>query len=63
DDERRLAITLTARGRTRVDVDRLYDPARLAAALRALPSLTRARLLDALEELAAAADDLPDRDR
>ena len=63
DDERRLAISLTARGQARVDVDRLYDPVRLAAALRALPSLTRARLLDALEELAAAADRLPSLDR
>ena len=63
DDERRLAISLTARGQARVDVDRLYDPARLAAALRALPSLTRARLLDALEELAGAAERLPEPGR
>lgn len=63
DDERRLAISLTPRGQARVDDDRLYDPARLGAALRALPSLARTRLLDTLEELAAAAERLPDADR
>ncbi|HEY6317049.1 MAG TPA: MarR family winged helix-turn-helix transcriptional regulator [Acidimicrobiia bacterium] len=63
DDERRLAISLTPRGRARVDGDRLYEPARLAEALRALPSLSRARLLDALEALAAAAERLPDAGR
>jgi DNA-binding MarR family transcriptional regulator len=63
DDERRLAISLTPRGRVRVDVDRVYDPARLAAALRSLPSPTRTRLLDALEALAAAAERLPEPGR
>jgi len=63
DDERRLAISLTPRGRARVDADFLYEPARLAEALRALPSLVRARLLDALEALAAAAERLPDAGR
>ena len=63
DDERRLAISLTSRGRARLEGDRLYQPSRLADALRALPSRTRAQLLDALEELAAAAERLPDLGR
>jgi DNA-binding MarR family transcriptional regulator len=63
DDERRLAISLTSRGQARVDVDRLYDPARLTAALRSLPAPARARLLDALEDLAAAAERLPEPGR
>ena len=62
-DERRLAIGLTPRGEAQVAADRDYDPERLAAALRALPPLPRAQLLDALEQLAAAAERLPDPSR
>jgi len=63
DDERRLAISLTARGQARVAAARLYEPTRLAAALRALPLHARGHLLETLEALAAAAERLPDPDR
>jgi MarR family transcriptional regulator, organic hydroperoxide resistance regulator len=56
DDERRLAIVLTAEGRRRVTGDRLLDPARLTAALRTLPRSDRARLLAGLERVAEAAE-------
>jgi DNA-binding MarR family transcriptional regulator len=59
DDERRLAIILTPEGRARIDADRILEPARLAAALRALPRVTRDALLDGIEQLAAAAERLP----
>jgi DNA-binding MarR family transcriptional regulator len=55
-DERRLAIVLTAEGRRRVTADRLLDPARLTTALRALPRSDRARLLVGLERVADAAE-------
>jgi len=59
DDERRLAIVLTAAGRTRVDADRLLDARRLAAALRTLSPVARSQLLDGLERLAQAAESAP----
>ena len=43
--------------------DRILEPERLGAALRALAAPVRAQLLDALEELAAAAESLPDAAR
>lgn len=59
DDERRLAIGLTAAGRARVAADRILDPRRLAAALRTLSPAAREQLLDGLDELAGAAERLP----
>jgi DNA-binding MarR family transcriptional regulator len=63
DDERRLAISLTPRGQARAAADRVYEPVRLAAALRALPPRARGELLEGLEELATAAERLPSPDR
>jgi DNA-binding MarR family transcriptional regulator len=59
DDERRLAIALTAAGRARVTADRVLEPRRLAAALRTLSPAARGQLLDGFERLAAAAERLP----
>jgi DNA-binding MarR family transcriptional regulator len=59
DDERRLAIGLTAQGRARVAADRVLEPGRLAAALRTLSPAVRDQLLDGFELLAAAAERLP----
>lgn len=59
DDERRLAIVLTAAGRARVAADRVLEPRRLAGALRALSPTARDALLDGFEQLAAAAERLP----
>jgi MarR family transcriptional regulator, organic hydroperoxide resistance regulator len=55
-DERRLAIVLTAEGQRRVAADTVLEPERLARALAALPARRRAALLDAVEELADAAE-------
>jgi MarR family transcriptional regulator, organic hydroperoxide resistance regulator len=55
-DERRLAIVLTAEGQRRVAADTVLEPDRLALALEALPEARRAALLDAVEELAEAAE-------
>jgi DNA-binding MarR family transcriptional regulator len=55
-DERRLAIVLTAEGRRRVAADTVLEPDRLARALAALPAVRRGALLDAVEELADAAE-------
>jgi DNA-binding MarR family transcriptional regulator len=63
DDERRLWIALTPQGLARVSADRILEPGRLGAALRVLAAPVRAQLLDALEELAAAAESLPDAAR
>ncbi len=54
-DERRLAITLTAKGHERVRADSVLDPEGLAAALDALPADERAALVRAIERLAEAA--------
>jgi DNA-binding MarR family transcriptional regulator len=59
DDERRVAIALTVKGRARVAADRVLEPRRLAAALRALSPIVREQLLDGFEELAGAAERLP----
>lgn len=59
DDERRLAIGLTAEGRARVAADRVLEPGRLAAALRTLSPAVRDQLLDGFELLAGAAERLP----
>ena len=56
DDERRLAIILTAEGRRRVAADTVLEPERLARALAALPEARRVALLDAVEALAEAAE-------
>jgi MarR family transcriptional regulator, organic hydroperoxide resistance regulator len=53
DDERRLAVVLTTKGRRRVAGDTVLVPDRLGAALRALPAATRRGLLDGIEQLAA----------
>ncbi|MEP6650948.1 MAG: MarR family winged helix-turn-helix transcriptional regulator [Lapillicoccus sp.] len=54
-DERRLALTLTAQGRRRVEADSVLRPDALAAALTALPERRRRALLDGMEALAASA--------
>ena len=55
-DERRLAIVLTAEGRRRVAADTVLEPDRLARALAALPEARRVALLDAVEQLAEVAE-------
>ena len=55
-DERRLAITLTERGRARLAEDTVLEPEALATALAKLAPQARAALLDGLEQLAAAAE-------
>jgi DNA-binding MarR family transcriptional regulator len=59
DDERRLAIVLTPEGESHVAGDRVLEPRRLGAALRALSPAVRDRLLDDMEQLAVAAERLP----
>jgi len=54
-DERRLAITLTALGLERVRADSVLDLDGLAAALASLPEDERRALVEAMERLAAAA--------
>jgi DNA-binding MarR family transcriptional regulator len=51
-DERRLALTLTAKGRRRVQTDTVLRPDGLAAALAALPQRRRHDLLAGMEALA-----------
>jgi DNA-binding MarR family transcriptional regulator len=60
DDERRLAIAVTARGAARVAEDRAFDAERLGSALRTLSPTAREHLLGGLEALAAAAEGLPE---
>jgi DNA-binding MarR family transcriptional regulator len=55
-DERRLAIVLTERGRRAVADDTVLEPARLAAALAALPEPARRALLAGIEQLAGASE-------
>jgi DNA-binding MarR family transcriptional regulator len=57
-DERRLALVLTAKGRRRVEADSVLEPEALAAALAALPERRRTEVLEGLESLANAADQL-----
>jgi len=54
-DERRLALTLTAKGRRRVQADTVLRPDALAAALAALPQRRRQDLLTGMEALADSA--------
>ena len=56
DDERRLAIKLTEKGRRTVEHDTVLRPEALAKAMAKLDPNTRAALLDGLEQLADAAD-------
>jgi DNA-binding MarR family transcriptional regulator len=60
DDERRLAVVLTAKGRRRVAGDTVLVLDRLAAGLAALPAATRRALLDGMEQLAAASSRGPE---
>ena len=54
-DERRLALTLTAKGRRRVEKDTVLRPADLATALDRLPERRRRALLAGMEALATSA--------
>lgn len=54
-DERRLALTLTAKGRRRVQADTVLRPDALAAALAGLPQRRRQDLLAGMEALADSA--------
>ena len=54
-DERRLALTLTAKGRRRVQADKVLRHDALAAALAALPQRRRQDLLTGMEALADSA--------
>ena len=57
-NERQLAITLTPEGHERVGADTVLDPARLSAALKAVPRTDRTAMLAALGKLADAAEAL-----
>jgi DNA-binding MarR family transcriptional regulator len=62
-DERRLSISLTAKGRRRVEADRVLEPRRLATALESL-SETRVRsMVRAMNQVAAAAEELVEETR
>ena len=54
-DERRLALTLTAKGRRRVQADTVLRPDGLSTALAALPQRRRHELLAGMEALADSA--------
>ena len=56
DDERRLAIVLTALGRRRVTEDSVLEPRLLASALAALKERDRAALVRTMQRLAEAAE-------
>jgi MarR family transcriptional regulator, organic hydroperoxide resistance regulator len=62
-DERRLAITLTAEGRRKVEQDTVLEPEALRKAMEALDEKARAALLTSLEQLATAAESVPARPR
>ena len=57
EDERRLAIKLTEKGRRTVERDTVLRPDALAKAMAHLPPATRKALLDGLEQLAEAAEE------
>ena len=57
EDERRLAIKLTDKGRRTVEQDTVLRPDALAAAMDRLPASTRKALLEGLERLAKAAEE------
>jgi len=59
-DERRLALSLTASGRRRVEDDTVLDVARLAAALRTMRPEDRRSLVLLLDALAGAAEKTAD---
>jgi DNA-binding MarR family transcriptional regulator len=59
EDERRLAIRLTRKGRAVVDADTVLRPDALAEAMAALDARTRRGLLDGLARLAEAAEGVP----
>lgn len=63
DDERRLAIRLTDKGRRTVERDTVLRPDALAAALDRLDAAQRRALLAGLEHLADAAEEAGDRRR
>jgi len=56
DDERRLAIALTERGRARLGEDTVLEPRALKTALAKLAPGVRKALLDGLDQLASAAE-------
>jgi DNA-binding MarR family transcriptional regulator len=56
EDERRLAIRLTEKGRHTVEHDTVLRPDALAEAMAQLPPTTRKALLNGLEQLAEAAE-------
>lgn len=56
-DERRLALVLTDKGRRRVEADSVLEPKALAEALDALPETVRAGLLRGIERLAEVAEE------
>jgi DNA-binding MarR family transcriptional regulator len=56
EDERRLAITLTEKGRRTVEEDTVLRPDALAKAMACLEPEARSALLDGLERLAVAAE-------
>jgi DNA-binding MarR family transcriptional regulator len=56
DDERRLAIVLTDKGKARVAADTVLEPKGLKAAMAKLPPAVRAAMLDGLAKLADAAE-------
>jgi MarR family transcriptional regulator, organic hydroperoxide resistance regulator len=56
-DERRLAIVLTAKGRRRVAADTVLEPGRLGRALERLPERERRAFLRSFERLAEAAEE------
>ena len=59
DDERRLAITLTPKGRHRVASDSVLDLRRLDAVLATLSPQERLALLDVMDRLAASSSPAP----
>jgi DNA-binding MarR family transcriptional regulator len=58
DDERKLAIILTPKGRRRVAADTVLDSAKLGRALAALSETTRHALIRGVEQLAARAEEI-----
>ena len=58
DDERKLAIILTPKGRRRVAADTVLDSAKLGRALTGLSETTRHALIRGMERLAARAEEI-----
>jgi DNA-binding MarR family transcriptional regulator len=57
-DERRLSISLTAKGRRRMEADRVLEPRRLQSALDVLPETRVQSMVRAMNQLAGAAEEL-----